>query len=98
MIPGHLLVVVDIEKVRVEQSLNDTSNDGNRLEGSLEGSLGEVSVDPVGNIERSVHAQGKEIVGGDRVRFSRTLQHEQLRQNCDRLQPNRESPKDLDII
>jgi hypothetical protein len=37
-------------------------------------------------------------VGGDRVRFSRALQHEQLRQNCDRLQPNRERPKDLDII
>jgi hypothetical protein len=37
-------------------------------------------------------------VCGDRVRFSRALQHEQLGQNGDRLQPNGESPKDLDNV
>lgn len=93
--PGRLLVVVDIEKVRVEQSLDDPSDDGNRLEGSLEGGLGEVSPDPVGDVECPIQAEGEQIVCGNRVRFSSALQHEQLGQNGDRFQPNRECPKDL---
>lgn len=91
-----LLVVVDIEKVRVEQSLNDAGHDGDRLEGSLEGGLGEVSVYPIRDIERPVQTQGKQIVRGDCVCLSSALQHEQLGQDCNRFQPNRERPKDLD--
>jgi hypothetical protein len=37
-------------------------------------------------------------VCSNRVRFSSALQHEQLGQNGDRLQPNRERPKDLDKV
>lgn len=33
---SRLLVVVDIEKVRVEQSLDDAGDNGDWLEGSLE--------------------------------------------------------------
>lgn len=53
---SNLLVVVDIEEIGVEQSLDDAGDDGDRLEGSLEGGLGEVSVDPVRNIEGAVQA------------------------------------------
>lgn len=95
---SRLLVVVDIEEVRVEEGLDDAGDDGNRLEGSLEGGLGEVSPDPVGDIECPIQAEREQIVCSNRVRFSSALQHEQLGQNGDRLQPNRERPKDLDKV
>ena len=49
--PEDLLIVIDIEKVRVKQGLDDTCKNGNRLEGTLERSLGEVSEHPVGDVE-----------------------------------------------
>lgn len=88
VIPGLLLVVIDIEKVRVKQGLDNTRKNGNGLEGTLERSLGEVSEHPVGNVECPVEAQRKQIVGGDCVRLSSSLQHEELRQDRNGFQPD----------
>lgn len=98
--PGQcgLLVVIDVEKVRVKQGLNNACNNRDRLEGSLEGSFSEIPVDPVRNVKRSVHSQGEQVVCSNRVCFSGALQHEQLRQDRNGFQPNRERPKNLDAM
>lgn len=57
--------------------------------------LGEVSVDPVGNVQCPVDAQGKEIMRGDCLGLACSLQHEELRQNGHAFQPDRERPQDL---
>ena len=87
-IRGRLLVVIDVEKVRIKQGLDDSCQDGNRLERTLKRSLGEVSEHPIGNVEGPVETQSKQVVRGDRIRLSGPLEHEQLRQNGNRLQPD----------
>jgi hypothetical protein len=51
--------------------------------------------DPVGNVESSVRAQRKDIVGCDRLCATSALQHKQLRQNRNTLQPDAERPEHL---
>lgn len=92
-----LLVVVDVEKVRIQQGLDNASNDRNGLDRPLEGGFGEISIHPVGDIESPVQSQGEEVMRGNGVCFSGPLQHEQLRQDRDRLEPNGKGPKDLGI-
>lgn len=87
----NLLCVVDVEKVRVKHSLNDSSNNGN----GVEIALGKVAVDPVWNIERPVKSQREEVMRGDGICLAGTLQHEQLRQNRDRLEPDGKCPQNL---
>lgn len=94
----RLLVVIDVEKVRVKQGLNNAGNDRDRLKGTLERRFREVPVDPVWNVERSVHSQSEQVVGSDRIGLAGALQHEQLRQDCDGFQPDRECPQNLDVM
>ena len=54
-----------------------------------------VSVDPVENIESSVRAEGKEVVGRDGLGFASLLDHEQLGKDGHRLQVDGEGPEDL---
>lgn len=86
-------VVVDIEEVAVEDGLNDTGDDGDPL--GLVVGLGGVSVDPVGDVEETVDAQGKQVVGRDGFSLAGSLQHEELRENGDGLQPDGEGPEDF---
>jgi hypothetical protein len=51
--------------------------------------------DPVGNVESSVRAQRKDVVGCDRLCAAGALQHEQLGQNRNTLQPDAERPEHL---
>jgi hypothetical protein len=51
--------------------------------------------DPVGNVESSVRAQRKDVVGCDRLCTAGALQHEQLRKDRDTLQPDAERPEHL---
>jgi hypothetical protein len=51
--------------------------------------------DPVGNVESSVRAQRKDIVGCDCLCAAGALQHEQLRKDRDTLQPDAERPEHL---
>ena len=86
-------VVVDIEEVAVEDGLNDTGDDGDPL--CLVVGFGGVSVDPVGDVEETVDAQGKQVVGRDGFGLAGSLQHEELRENGDGLQPDGKRPEDL---
>ena len=54
-----------------------------------------VSVDPVENIESSVRAEGKEVVGRDGLGLASLLDHEQLGKDGHRLQVDGEGPEDL---
>ena len=90
------LCVVDVEKVRVQDGLNNSCNDCNGIVKARH--IEEVAIDPIGNIQRPVCAERKEVVGRDCFRFARSLQHKQLRENGNRLQPDGECPKDLSLL
>lgn len=69
-----LLCVVDVEEVRVENSLYNTSDNRN----DIEVTLGEVSINPVRNVQCTVKTQGEKIVRSNRLCFSGSLKHEKL--------------------
>ena len=53
-------------------------------------------VHPVGNVESSVQTQRSEVVRRDRLGLARSLKHKQLRQDRDALEPDGESPSELE--
>lgn len=89
----HDLGVVDPEEVGVHDGLDDTSNNRNPVH--LMAFLGNVSVDPVRDVQGSVKTQGSEIVGRDGLGLPCPLQHEELGHDGNRLEPNGEGPEDL---
>ena len=86
-----LLVVVDPEEIGVKDRLNNTRNNSN----GIPVSVCKVPVNPVGDVQSTIQAKSKEVVSRNRLRFAGSLEHEQLRQNCDRFKPDRESPEHL---
>jgi hypothetical protein len=56
-----LLCVVDVEEIRVQNSLDETCDNRN----GLKVALGDPTVDPVGNIQGSISTQSEEVVGGN---------------------------------
>jgi hypothetical protein len=93
---GNSLCVVDVEEVRVKNGLNDTGNHCNWVVETRH--IEEVTVNPVGDVQSSVRAKRKEIVGCDCFRFTCSLQHEELREDSDRLEPDGECPENLPIL
>lgn len=87
-----LLGVVDPEEVRVQDGLHDARNHRDRIE---ETRRLEISPNPIRNIQRPVNPKCSQIMGRDRLRLAGPLQHEQLWQDCNRLQPYRKSPQYL---
>jgi len=55
-----------------------------------------VAVHPVEEVQASVQAQGEQVVGGDGLRLAGLADHEQLREDGDRLEVDGESPEDLE--
>jgi hypothetical protein len=96
MVLGRLLLcVVDPEEVGIQNSLNDTSNNRNRVEEPRD--LEEIPVNPIGDIQRPVRAKRKEIMGRNRLGFARPLEHKELRKNSYGFKPDGKSPQDLTI-
>lgn len=87
------LVVINVEKVAVENRLDNTGDNGNPIHLML--GLGDVAVDPVGDVEGAVDSESEQIVGGDGLGLARALQHKQLRENGHSLQPNGKGPQNL---
>lgn len=85
------LGVVDVEEVGVQDGLHKSGE--NRDEVKV--ALCEISVYPVRNIQRSVCAEGEQVMGGDCFCLSGALQHEQLREDGDGLEPDGEGPEHL---
>lgn len=80
----YSLCVVNPEEVGVEDRLDDTGDLGNRVDVALS----EVAVYPVRNVESSVCTQREEVVGRDRLGLASALQHEELRKDGNRFQPD----------
>lgn len=87
------LGVVDVEKVAVQDRLDEAGDNGNVVD--LVVGLAEVPVDPVGDVESAVAAERKEVVGGDGLSLSGSLQHEELGENGHGLEPDGEGPEYL---
>lgn len=60
--------------------------------------FGKVAVDPVWNIECSVKTQREEVMRGDGICLAGALQHEQLRENSNRLEPDGKRPQNLSLF
>jgi len=88
----HYSCEVNVEKVGIKSSLDDPGKDGDWIEGVF----GCVPEDPVGDIHRTVKAEGKEIMCGNCLGFTGPMEHEQLGENGDCFQVNTECPKYLD--
>jgi len=79
---------IEIEEVAVEDSLDAPSHDGDDVVESLE----VVPVDPVGDVESAVGAEGKQVVARDGLSLASFAHHKQLGKNSHRLQVDRERP------
>jgi hypothetical protein len=82
---------VEVEEVAVQHRLHNSCYDSNEVVVILS----PVAVDPVEQIEGSVHAEGKQIVRGDALSLAGLGHHEKLGQNCHRLEVDREGPQNL---
>lgn len=96
LLPLHDTSIVDPEEVTVQDSLDDARNNRNPVHPVAPVSvLGHVAVDPIGDVQSAVQTQGEDVVRGDGLGLSRALEHKQLGQDGDALEPDRESPRDL---
>lgn len=82
---------IKVEEVTVEDSLDHTGHNGNHIKEALK----VVTPDPVEEIEGSIQAQAEQVVGGDGLSLAGLADHEELGQDCHRLQVDGERPQDL---
>lgn len=82
---------VKVEEVDVEYSLDNT---GYHSDG-VEEAFSVVSVDPVEDVETTVHTQHEQVVTGDGFSLSGLGHHEELRKDRTSLKVDRESPENL---
>lgn len=82
---------IKVEEVTVQYSLHHSGDDGDQIEEAFE----IVTPDPVEDVEGPVQAQAEQVVGGDGLRLAGLADHEELRQDCHRLQVDGEGPQDL---
>lgn len=82
---------IKVEEVTVEDSLDHTGHNGDHVKEAFKVE----TPDPVEEIEGSIQAQAEQVMGGDRLCFTSLADHEELRQDCHRLQVDGERPQDL---
>ena len=86
----RLLCVIDVEEIGVQDCLNYSCNDGN---GVVElRHIEEVAIDPIRDVQCPVCAECKKIMCRNCFGLAGTLEHKQLREDRDRLEPNGECP------
>lgn len=59
--------------------------------------LRKVPIDPIRDIERTVRAEGEQVVCCYGFGFAGALQHEELREDGDGFEPDGEGPEDLEF-
>jgi len=82
---------VHVEEINVQTGLNNACCDSD----GVDKSFGEISVNPVGDIERPVCSECGEIMRRDGLRLACALEHEKLREDSNSLQPDGERPENL---
>lgn len=94
LLPLHNLGIVNPEEITIQHRLDQTGNNRDIIS-LIALTLSRPPPDPVGDIERPVQSQRKEVVRGNRLGLAGALEHEQLREDGDRLEPDAEGPEDL---
>lgn len=89
---GPLRWSLTVEEIGVKTGLDDSRDDGD----GIDRVLCKVPVDPVRDVQATVEAERKEVVGRNRLGFTCPLQHEELGQDSDRLEVDGERPEDFD--
>lgn len=82
---------IKVEEVTVQDSLDHSGHDGDQIKEAFK----VVTPDPVEDVEGPIQAQAEQVVRGDGLRLASLADHEELRQDCHRLQVDGEGPKDL---
>lgn len=82
---------VEIEEVGVENSLDDSGDNGDHIKEVLV----VVTVDPVDDVKSTISSEGEEIMGSDCLGVSSLGEHEELRHNSYGLEIDGECPHDL---
>lgn len=80
----HDFCVINIEKVRVEQGLDDSGEEGDEIELNSEGPL----VKPIEDVEEPVDSQREDVVHCETLSLTSSLDHEKLRKNRHGFKPN----------
>lgn len=107
---GSILCEVDVEEIDVQACLDDACSYCDRVNDVVRGvsastprvsdqcvscTGGDAPVYPVGDIERAVGTKGGEVVRGYRLGLACPLQHEELREDRDRLEEDGKGPQNL---
>jgi len=82
---------VEVEEICVQEGLDGPRNPDNPVNIPL----GVVAVDPVDQVQATVEAKGKEVMGVNSLSLSCNLEHVKLGEDGHSLQPDGERPKDL---
>lgn len=82
---------IKVEEVTVEDSLDHTGHNGDHIKEAFK----VVTPDPVEDIEGPIQTQAEQVVGGNCLCLASLADHEELRQDCHRLQVDGERPEDL---
>lgn len=82
---------IKVEEVTIEDSLDHTSHNGDQVKEAFKVE----TPDPVEEIKSPIQAQAEQVVGGDCLCLASLADHEELRQDCHRLQVDGERPQDL---
>lgn len=69
---GNRLCIIDPEKIRIENGLDNTGNNSNWVVPFI----GKVPIYPIGNIECTIYSQCEKVVGSNSLCLARPLQHE----------------------
>lgn len=88
----YLLSIVNIKEIRVERSLNNTSD--KRCQG--EPVIKPVSVNPIDDIESSVKTKRKDVVNSKGFTLTGSLKHKKLGQDGNGFKPQRKGPSNVD--
>lgn len=83
---------IKVEEVTVEDRLDHASNNSNHVKEALEVE----TPDPVEEIEGPIEALAEQVMGCDRFCLAGLADHEELRQDSNRLQVDGECPQDLE--
>lgn len=87
----HLLGIVDVEKVRIQNRLHSPRHPRYGIHIPLR----KIPIQPVGDIQRPVDAEREEVVRRDGIGLAGTLQHKKLGEDGDGLEPDGEGPQHL---
>lgn len=82
---------IEVEKVSVEDSLNNSGHGSDRIEKAL----GIVPVDPIEDIESTVDSKCEQIVSSNGFCGACGLEHEKLRHNSNSLKVDTEGPQNF---